>query len=541
MMVLRQSVSMAALVTVLGCAGPPGTEEVFEREVSSDTSEQIIDSLILAAEASERTGDWGGAAQYWGNLLGKDPTNQVYALGLGNALRRLAQYDESVQVLRDALPYNPDDPELLAAYGKSLLAAGYQPDAVVELQKAAILAPSDWSVQSALGVAYGMGGQLGLADQHYRQALILSPGNPTVLSNYGLHKAINGDMRTGLLLLEEANTSLDATLQVRQNYALLLVLNGDMDAAETIVRSDLIPEAADQQLAFFESMRSEDLDNLENFTGQGTDVIESEELLATAGTSNVANLTNIEAEDPDAFLAEPDEVVVVEPLEIELPDTEPDALAVEADEPDIPAPEIIITAVESEPVEAEVMVQQAEIVAPVPEPVDDGLVQDEMPQPVIDLIPGIDDELLVIVPQQSVSEMGGDVESEPAAETLPRPPLESALVIEPGDQVAAALPAEPAVVAAGTATGERLYRVQLAALGSELAAENGRDKLSLELSDVLDGNDLVVQPGTSSSGGPTWRVFAGAFAQQSDAAALCDAIKKGGGDCYVRRDEIVAP
>ena len=301
MIVVRRSVSMAVLMVLLGCSGLPSVDDLFENEVSGDTSQRIIDSLVLAAQASERSGDWVGAAQYWGNLLGKDPSNQIYSLGLGTALRQLGQFSESVQVLRGAIPYHPDDSELLAALGKSLLAAGYQPDAIVELRKAAAIAPSDWRVQSALGIAHSMGEQLSLADQHYRQALILSPGNPTVLSNYGLHKAINGDMPTALLLLKKANESLDATLQVRQNYALLLVLNGDMEAAEMIVRSDLIPEAADRQLAFFESMRGEDFDNLANVIGQGTATIELEELLATDGASN---LPSIEAEDVDSFLLE---------------------------------------------------------------------------------------------------------------------------------------------------------------------------------------------------------------------------------------------
>lgn len=557
MMVLRQSVSMVALLAVLGCAQPPGTEEVFEREVSSDTSEQIIDSLILAAEASERSGDWGGAAQYWGNLLGKDPTNQHYALGLGNALRRLSQFNESVQVLRDALPYHPEDPALLAAYGKSLLAAGYQPDAVIELQKAAAIAPSDWRVQSALGVAYGMGGQLGLAEQHYRQALILSPGNPTVLSNYGLHKAINGDMRAALLLLEEASNSLDATLQVRQNYALLLVLTGNMEAAETIVRSDLVPEAADRQLAFFESMRGEDLDNLENFVGQGTAVIETEELLAASEGDNVVNLTNIETEDPDAFLDEPEEEVVVEALEIELPEPEPEVVAVETAEPDILAPEIIVSAVEPEPevmveeepvieaVEAETVPEEIDVMAPEPEPVDDGVVEVDSPEPVIDLIPDIGEDLLVIVPQETVQAepvQEVEVESEPQIAALPTPPLESALVIEPGDQVVTSSVPEPAVAEADVmASGKRFYRVQLAALSSESAAMNGRDQFSRDLAGDLSESDLVIQQGTAGSGDPTWRVLAGAFARQSDAEALCASIKDAGGDCYVRRDAIVAP
>ena len=555
MMVLRQSVSMVALLAVLGCAQHPGTEEVFEREVSSDTSEQIIDSLILAAEASERSGDWGGAAQYWGNLLGKDPTNQHYALGLGNALRRLSQFNESVQVLRDALPYHPEDPALLAAYGKSLLAAGYQPDAVIELQKAAAIAPSDWRVQSALGVAYGMGGQLGLAEQHYRQALILSPGNPTVLSNYGLHKAINGDMRAALLLLEEASNSLDATLQVRQNYALLLVLTGNMEAAETIVRSDLVPEAADRQLAFFESMRGEDLDNLENFVGQGTAIIETEELLAVSEGDNVVNLTNIETEDPDAFLDEPEEEVVVEALEIELP--EPEVVAVETAEPDILAPEIIVSAAEPEPevlvekepvieaVEAEIVPEEVEVMAPEPEPVDDGVVQVDSPAPVIDLIPDIGEDLLVIVPQEPAQAepiLETEVESEPQIAALPTPPLESALVIEPGDQVATSSVPEPAVAEAEVmASGESFYRVQLAALSSEAAAMNGRDQFRRDLTGVLSTSDLVIQQGTAGSGDPTWRVLAGAFTKQSDAEALCASIKDAGGDCYVRRDAIVAP
>jgi len=117
---------------------------------------------------------------------------------------------------------------------------------------------------------------------------------------------------------------------------------------------------------------------------------------------------------------------------------------------------------------------------------------------------------------------------------LPTPPLESALVVEPGDGQAA--PAEPVSPPAEASSQQRFYRVQLASLASEQAAMQGRDQLLRELAGALGSTDVTIVPGTLADGGTTWRILAGTYERQADADALCSAVKSAGSDCYVRRD-----
>jgi len=533
-MSLRHGVCAAALVVLAACTTPQATDQQVD-EVPADVSEQITDSMVMAAEASGRSGDWGSAATYWNNLLNKDPTDARYAIGLGTALRHLARYDDSVKVLRDSLVHNPNDPELVAAYGKALLSAGAQLEAVGELQRAAAMTPGDWRIQSALGVAYGMSENGALAEQHYRQALALSPGNPQVLNNYALHKALGGDLATGLQLMEQAASSVDATSQVRQNLALLLAVAGDMPRAEQIVRAELTPEAADRQLAFLETLVAEDLDNLESYVGQGVTVIESEALIAPE-TGNVVDLTNVE--EPETFLTDAGDVVTIEPalepaIEVEpVPATEP----VEDEVPEVVAMETeeVIVVAPVEPAEPEV---------------DAALVIEEEADADGDASGLIDEELsgetLLIVEASDAEDDNLQPDPDIVADP-PSPPLEEEVAVvramEVVDDEPLPEPApepEPApvpeVVDLPASDGPR-YLVQLAALGSQAAAESGVSSLGSQLGEVEGIESLMIEQGTTADGTPTWRIFAGAFAARSDADALCAAIKDSGGDCYVRRE-----
>jgi Flp pilus assembly protein TadD len=537
---LRRSICAVALVGVYGCSTPEGGDR-SDDFASADQTEQINASLLLAAEASERSGDWTSAADYWASLLSKDPTNPRYSLGLGTALRHVSHYTEATQVLREALLHHPDDPALIAAYGKALLSAGSQEEALQELQRAAAMMPSDWRIQSALGVAYGMADQSALADQHYRQALTLSPDNPAILNNYALHKALSGDLPVGLDLMERAVDSVDATSQMRQNLALLLAISGDLGRAEMIVRSEMSTDAADRQMDFLESVAGADLEVLENYVGQGVVTIESETLQPPSEAETVVNLTNIGEAGDENFLDEADEVVVIDAVEFEMEspavpievEVISDGAAVTTASEDIDVLPPVIVEPAAEPAEMQVV----EIVeTPTADAV--GVVETDQTSEVADgeieqvdtsaLTAALEDQGLSGTLLVVATPTGSDAESlsEPVVdEALSSPPLEQEVLVSSTFVETEPVPSDGPV-----------YRVQLAALGTQAAAEAGRAKLEDELSAPLGSTSLDVREGTTSEGAPTWRIFAGAFAQRDNAEALCASIKADGGDCYVRRD-----
>ena len=539
------------MMTLVACVAPENGGQTQDDYVPEDVSEQITDSLILAAEASERSGDWSGAVNYWSSLLNKDPANPRYTLGLGTALRRIGQYDESVRVLRDGLGHNPNDPSLVAAYGKSLLASGDQKNAMVELQRAASMVPGDWRIQSALGVAYGMAEQSVLAEQHYRQALALSPGNPTVLNNYALHRALDGDLATALELMEQAASSIDATTQVRQNLALLMAIDGDMLRAEQIVRSELTQEAADRQLAFLATLGPSDLDDLESYAGGGVATIESGRLPAPVEASSVVDLTNLETPAEETFLAEDRDTVEIEVVELEEI----------APEPEVAVEPKVMEELDLNPVAVDEASVEGVVDAIKPDTAESDLIEAESAGE-----PGVSEDTASV--STTLAEQGGDGELlivtapalEPAADVEnvapvlePEPPsppdeddvaaIEATTVramepeVEPGEsEFVATEPAQASTTDVVSVPLDEGYHVQLAALGSEAAAQAGAQSLANDLRDVSGVDDLTIHPGTTSDGSPTWRIFAGSFESRTDADGLCAAIKESGGDCYVRRE-----
>ena len=82
----------------------------------------------------------------------------------------------------------------------------------------------------------------------WNEALRLSPDNADVLTNAAIARIGEGDAPSAEILLRRAAGQPGASLQVRQNLALALGLQGNTAEAEAILRRDLPPEAADQNL-----------------------------------------------------------------------------------------------------------------------------------------------------------------------------------------------------------------------------------------------------------------------------------------------------
>lgn len=109
-----------------------------------------------------------------------------------------------------------------------------------------------------------------------------------------------------------------------------------------------------------------------------------------------------------------------------------------------------------------------------------------------------------------------------AAPGLPLPP--------PPPAVAAAQPAAPAPAAPRRADG--LVQVQLAAVGSEAAAQPEWNRLRARMPDLLGDHALVVSRG-ERDGQPFWRVRTGGFADVAAARGFCDQVRARGFTCFV--------
>ena len=547
-------VALSCLLAVAGCQGGGGPESQVGDGVVDATDTQIADSLVLAAQASEASGDWEAAAQYWGSLLQRDPNNERYARSLGASLRHTGNYADAVQVLRQGAALNPQSEAILAELGKAQLAAGQRDEAIATLTQAQAMDASDWTVASALAVAYGMASMPDLADQHYRQALALAPDSPVVLNNYALHLAINGRLDDGLKLMEQAARTPGSTSQVRQNLALLLAVKGDMGRAEEIVRAELPRNDADRQMAFLRTLSSDDLINLGGMVDQSELVIDSTALLPPAGVGNVADLTNT-GSNGAGFLEDQPGVEVIEEELLVAPELVPAEPAADAGrEQTLAQQSAALSAsladaleengaaqetVEAEPVAEEVeplpqaVVQPAvEPPPPPPEETVEEAVAEVVPAPVAAPAPEPAEEA---VPAPVAMVAAPAPEPEPVAvaaiEPVVDPAPEAVAAPEPVAEAMAEPDAEPATVPAGPA-----WRVQLASLASEDAAEVGRGRAIAAHQDLLGTLPVDIVSAVLDNGSTTWRVLAGRYADKGDAVALCEAIRTQGGDCFVMKD-----
>src|SRR5690606_34640042 len=132
--------------------------------------------------------------------------------------------------------------------GRAHIARGQAFYGIAALEQAKAAAPRDWRPLSLLGVAYQQVRRPDDAKAAWAEALRLSPDNADVLTNAAIARIGEGDAPSAEILLRRAAAQPGAGLQVRQNLALALGLQGKTAEAEAILRRDLPPEAADQNL-----------------------------------------------------------------------------------------------------------------------------------------------------------------------------------------------------------------------------------------------------------------------------------------------------
>ncbi len=199
--------------------------------------------------AAERTDPLARAA-FWARETDIDPTDAEAGVRLAVALRALERFDEAAKAADRVLVTKPQMPEALLEAARARIGAGEGFYALEFLNRASAIAPKDWRPWSLMGVAMEQTKRPDEARAAYARALELSPENPAVLSNLALMAANTGDRVQAEILLRRAVAQPTATVREWQNLALVLGLSGRVAEAERIIRRDLPPEVADQNIAY---------------------------------------------------------------------------------------------------------------------------------------------------------------------------------------------------------------------------------------------------------------------------------------------------
>ena len=233
-------VALAAWL-VAGCTTPVGDAAGKEKAIS--------EALAEAAYGAQQSFDYRRAASHYQRLYERNPDNIAALVGYARNLRYGGHVMEAIRAIRKGIGKHGEKPDLVLELGKAQLAASLLEDSRISLSKALKLMPDRWDVHSAMGILYDRTGKFDAAKEEYRKALELAPRNTAALNNLALSLAQAGKLDAGIDILKKLARSEYSTVQTRQNLALLYGLKGDFVNAERLIREDLPPEVAAENLA----------------------------------------------------------------------------------------------------------------------------------------------------------------------------------------------------------------------------------------------------------------------------------------------------
>lgn len=215
------------------------------------------DIVSSAPSGSLTENQWREQADRWGKRFDAAPGDRVASINYARALRAIGQREQAVAVLEQAAARQPNDLEILGAYGKALADAGRLREALNILGKAHLPEKPDWRVLSTMGVVSDKLGEHEAAQRYYRTALNIEPDEPSVLSNLGFSYALSRRLPEAEKTLRQAAERAKTDTRIRQNLVLVLGLQGKYDEAEAMAKRDLPPEDVRQNMAYLKSMMAQ--------------------------------------------------------------------------------------------------------------------------------------------------------------------------------------------------------------------------------------------------------------------------------------------
>ncbi|VXC02769.1 tetratricopeptide repeat protein [Brevundimonas sp. G8] len=240
--------ALLATVALIALSGGSALAADLTPATQAQTQAQTRAPSSAAVRATYDRMDALSRSVFWASEQEANPTDAVAGVKLAQALRELGRYDQAAEAAQATLTVQPNNLDALLELGRAHIARGQAFYGVAPLEQARNQAPRDWRAYSLLGVAYEQVRRTDDARAAWNQALALSPDNPDVLTNAATAALTQGDAPGAETLLRRAVAQPTASAKVRQNLAMVLGLQGKMGEAEQILRRELPPEQAEQNL-----------------------------------------------------------------------------------------------------------------------------------------------------------------------------------------------------------------------------------------------------------------------------------------------------
>jgi tetratricopeptide (TPR) repeat protein len=186
-----------------------------------------------------RAGDRQRAGAIALRILQADP-EQVPALALlGTIALAQSQLVEAAQYFREVLARQPDDADSHNSLGVAMARQGKLAEAIPHFRNVLSLTPDSAQAHNNLGLILKDQGQPVEAERLFRQALHLNPGFSAAYNNLGLALKEQGKLDEALASLRQA-IALDAsTPEAHQNLGLVLRMQGRLIEAEASLRQTI--------------------------------------------------------------------------------------------------------------------------------------------------------------------------------------------------------------------------------------------------------------------------------------------------------------
>jgi Flp pilus assembly protein TadD len=152
----------------------------------------FVMTLALTVSAARENRPWADSYSLWSNVARVRPTYWAAHYNAGLALLDAKRFDEAHASLEQAIALKPDEPNVLAALGRSYDGKGETSSAVTSFKRAIDINPEMFESYNDLGTVYFKNEDYALAEASFAAALRLKPEASASRFNLGLCYARQG-------------------------------------------------------------------------------------------------------------------------------------------------------------------------------------------------------------------------------------------------------------------------------------------------------------------------------------------------------------
>lgn len=202
------------------------------------------EALINGAKQAEASNQYPKAAQFYAQLVEKNPKNDEYRFAYAETLRKAGAYDAAVQVYGELEDSKEHRIAALEGAGLALMAQGEFDTAGDKLADVMEADTTRWRTINAIGILFTIKQMYPEARQYFAEALVQAPKSVAVHNNTGLMEALDKQYDESIRLLKEASKIAGkdkekAQMQTDLNLALVYAIKGDLEKAEAVASRHL--------------------------------------------------------------------------------------------------------------------------------------------------------------------------------------------------------------------------------------------------------------------------------------------------------------